>query len=179
MRYKIKDIPSEGLRVQLELPRSLFGDALEGLDADLDQATGNVRAELSKDRDDNVFVRGDVKALVTLPCAACLGPALVKIDAPLKLTFVPEGGEAAESDDPLEDADVATYDGETVDLAPILREQVILGIPISPHCRESCLGLCPTCGQNKNERDCGHKEGAQLSALSSQLEKIRDQFPKG
>jgi uncharacterized protein len=179
MRYKIKDIPSEGLLAQFELPASLFADALAGMDADLDRATGNLRAELSKDRDDNVFVRGDLKALVTLPCASCLGPALVKLDVPLKLTLVPEGGEVAESDNPLDDADVAGYDGETVDLAPILREQIILNLPISPRCREQCAGLCAICGQNKNERDCGHAQRSELSPLSAQLEKIRDQFPKG
>ena len=64
MRYKIKDIPSEGMLVQLDLPRTLFADALEGMDADLDATTGNVRVELSKDRDDNVFAHGDLKALV-------------------------------------------------------------------------------------------------------------------
>jgi uncharacterized protein len=156
MRYKIKDIPSEGLLVQLELPRTLFADALEGMDADLDATTGNVRVELTKDREDNVFARGDLKALVTVSCASCLGLALVKIAAPLKMTFVADGEEAA-SEDPLDDVDVAAHDGETVDLAPILREQIILSVPMSPHCRDNCAGLCPTCGQNRNERDCGHK----------------------
>ena len=61
MRYKIKDIPSEGMLVQLDLPRTLFADALEGTDVDLDAATGNIRVELSKDREDNVFARGDVR----------------------------------------------------------------------------------------------------------------------
>jgi uncharacterized protein len=157
MRYKIKDIPSEGLLIEEELTRALLGDALEGLEPDLDKTTGNVRVELAKDRDENVYARGDVKALVTLSCASCLGPALVKIDAPLKMTFVPEGDEARESEDPLDDVDVGTHDRETVDLLPIVREQIILGIPISPRCRDNCLGLCPTCGQNRNERDCGHK----------------------
>ena len=77
MRYKIKDIPSEGLHVEQEIPRSLFADALEGMDADLAATTGSLRADLSKDRDDNVFARGDVKALMTVPCANCLGAALV------------------------------------------------------------------------------------------------------
>jgi uncharacterized protein len=158
MRYKIKDIPSEGLLVELELPRSLFADALEGVDADLAATTGSIRVDLSKDRDDNVFARGDVKALVTVPCSSCLGPALVKISAPLKMTFVP-GDDRVEdaSDDPLDDVDVTSYDGQTVDLGAIVREQLILGLPISPKCRDNCAGLCATCGQNKNERDCGHK----------------------
>jgi uncharacterized protein len=161
MRYKIKDIPSEGKLVQEDVPRSLFADALEGMEPDLDKTTGNFRVELTKDREENVYARGDLKALVTLPCATCLGPALVKIDAPLKLTFVREGEEGeAPSDDPLDDVDVSAHDGEMVDLGPIVRENVILGIPMSPRCREGCLGLCATCGQNKNERDCGHKAEA-------------------
>ncbi len=160
MRYKIKDIPSEGLLVEQEIPHSLFADALEGVDADLGATTGSIRVDLSKDRDDNVFARGDLKAILTLPCAKCLGPAQVKVSAPIKMTFVAEGEEPAESEDPLEDVDVATHDGETVDLGAIVREQLILAVPMSPHCRDNCAGLCPTCGQNKNERDCGHKPPA-------------------
>ena len=157
MRYKIKDIPSEGLLCDQEIPRSLFSEALQGMDADLAATTGSIRVHLSKDRDDNVFARGDVKALMTVPCASCLGPALVKVSAPLKMTFVAEGAEAAESEDPLDDVDVSTHDGETVDLGEIVREQLILALPMSPKCRDNCAGLCATCGQNKNERDCGHK----------------------
>lgn len=157
MRYKIKDIPSEGMLVQIELPRSLFADALEGTDVDLDAATGNIRVELSKDREDNVFARGDVKALFHVPCALCLAPSLVKISAPLKMTFVAGPEDDAGSDDPLDDLEVSSHDGMEVDLGAIIREQIILGVPMSPRCRENCAGLCSTCGQNKNERDCGHK----------------------
>lgn len=161
MRYKIKDIPSEGLHVEQEIPRSLFADALEGMDADLAATTGSIRVDLSKDRDDNVFARGDVKALITVPCASCLGPALVKVSAPLKMTFVAAGAEEREaSADPLDDVDVTEHDGEGVDLGAIIREQLILAVPMSPHCRDNCLGLCAVCGQNKNERDCGHKPPA-------------------
>ena len=157
MRYKIKDIPSEGLLVEIELPRSLFADALEGMDADVDGATGNIRVELSKDREDNVFARGDVKALFHVPCALCLAPSLVKISAPLKMTFVAGADDDEASEDPLDDLEVSSHDGAHVDLGAIVREQIILGVPMSPRCRDNCAGLCSTCGQNKNERDCGHK----------------------
>ena len=160
MRYKIKDIPSEGLVCDQEIPRSLFSEALEGMDADLAATTGSIHVDLSKDRDDNVFARGDIKALITVPCASCLGPALVKVSAPVKMTFVAadaEEREASASDNPLDDVDVSAHDGETVDLGAIVREQLILAVPMSPKCRDNCAGLCATCGQNKNERDCGHK----------------------
>jgi len=176
MRYKIKDIPSEGLVCDQEIPRSLFSEALEGMDADLAATTGSIHVDLSKDRDDNVFARGDVKALMTVPCSSCLGPALVKVSAPLKMTFVADGGEPTESEDPLDDVDVSTHDGETVDLGEIVREQLILALPMSPKCRDNCAGLCATCGQNKNERDCGHKppvlEDPRLAVLKNlKLEK--------
>src|SRR4051812_30414095 len=173
MRYKIKDIPSEGLLVQLDLPRSLFADALEGTDADLAASTGNVRVELSKDREDNVFARGDVKALVTVPCASCLGPALIKIDAPLKMTFVAEGGDAGSSEDPLDDVDVTVHDGVEIDLEKIIREQIILGLPMTVRCRDNCAGLCTVCGQNKNERDCGHKPPALQDPRFSVLKNLK------
>jgi uncharacterized protein len=160
MRYKIKDIPDEGLLVQEELPRSLLADALDGTEADLGATTGNVRVELTKDRADNVYARGDLKALVTVPCASCLGPALVQIATPLRMTFVADAEDAAPTEgshDPLDDTEVTIHDGQTVELSPVIRDQIILGLPMSPKCRDNCAGLCPTCGQNRNERDCGHE----------------------
>src|SRR6185312_1431448 len=161
MRYKIKDIPADGLVVDQELARSLLGDALVGIDADLDATTGHVRVELSKDRDDNVFANGELKALVTFPCALCLAPALVKVSSRIKMTFVAPGEkEPSDSEDPLDDVDVTAHDGQEVDLGAYLREQIILALPISARCRDNCAGLCSICGQNKNERDCGHKPPA-------------------
>jgi uncharacterized protein len=177
LRYKIKDIPSEGRIIDEALGRPLLADALAGTDADLEHARGHLHVELHKSGDD-VFARGRLQAGVTLPCSVCLGPAEVAIDSKLKMTFVPDGEDAAESDDPLDDVELGTHDRETVDLQPIVREQIILGIPISVHCREGCKGLCPTCGQNLNERDCGHRPAAEPSALAQQLAKLNLQ-PKG
>jgi len=44
-----------------------------------------------------------------------------------------------------------------IDLAVLLREYALLEIPISPICKPDCKGLCPECGQNLNEKDCGHR----------------------
>jgi uncharacterized protein len=174
MRYKIKDIPSDGMLDQQELTTELFAEALEGLDANLAATTGNVRVELHYDRDDeNVFVHGDLKALVSLPCAKCLGPALVRVDVPLNMTFVADEGKISHSDDPLDDVDVATHDRVHVDLAPIIREQLILALPMSAKCRENCVGLCTVCGMNKNELNCGHSVPELGDPRFSALEKLK------
>jgi uncharacterized protein len=44
-----------------------------------------------------------------------------------------------------------------IDLAPLIREFALLEIPISPICKPDCKGLCPVCGENLNETDCGHR----------------------
>ena len=55
-------------------------------------------------------------------------------------------------------ADEEIYSGKTIDFWPAVREQILLAAPPSPVCREECKGLCPSCGQDLNERDCGHKQ---------------------
>ena len=44
-----------------------------------------------------------------------------------------------------------------LDLADLLREYALLEIPINTVCKPDCKGLCPQCGQNLNEKDCGHR----------------------
>lgn len=62
-------------------------------------------------------------------------------------------GEVTEEADEEED-EVYLYQGDHLDLVPMLREQVILAAPMQPLCREDCQGLCPQCGQNWNDRRC-------------------------
>lgn len=45
-----------------------------------------------------------------------------------------------------------------VDLAPLVREYMILDMPIVPLCQPDCQGLCSVCGVNRNEEDCGHAQ---------------------
>jgi uncharacterized protein len=61
-----------------------------------------------------------------------------------------------------------------IDLTPMLREYVLLEIPISPLCRPDCKGLCPICGNNLNESTCFHEEESgdpRLASLKSLLKK--------
>ncbi len=46
------------------------------------------------------------------------------------------------------------YQGEEVDLEPLLREQILLAVPFAPLCSESCRGLCPVCGIDRNTGTC-------------------------
>jgi uncharacterized protein len=63
-------------------------------------------------------------------------------------------GESGGSFD-FEAADQQLFNGKTIDLDPIVREQVLLALPMNAVCREDCQGLCAQCGQNLNEKKCG------------------------
>jgi uncharacterized protein len=175
LRYKIKDIPSEGTTCDLTLARELFADALEGLDPDLDQTSGSAHLSLVKSSHEDVYVSGSLKALVTVPCGACLKPASVLINTPIKMVFTVEDEGGADEptepeDDSLDEGDVLHHDGETLDLRPMLREQLILNVPMSVRCKDGCKGLCPVCGGDRNAVECGHKVelgDPRLAALKS------------
>lgn len=44
-----------------------------------------------------------------------------------------------------------------IDLAPLVRDYALTEVPINPVCKPDCKGLCPTCGQDLNKADCGHR----------------------
>jgi len=62
--------------------------------------------------------------------------------------------------------DVYLYVGDQVDLATMLREHVILATPMQPLCDEACLGLCPDCGQDRNEGPCRCSEECRSTPFS-------------
>jgi uncharacterized protein len=91
------------------------------------------------------------------------------MSAPINMIFRPDDDEAeAETDgDPLDDLEIGHHDRKELDLTPVLREQIILAVPMTVRCKDTCKGLCGVCGQNLNERDCGHKPGKAESPFAA------------
>ena len=52
------------------------------------------------------------------------------------------------------ETEIAFYEGGGVELKDILREFVLLAMPMQRVCREDCRGICPVCGQNRNLASC-------------------------
>ena len=53
------------------------------------------------------------------------------------------------------------YGGDAIELDPYVHEAIVLNIPQKILCDEECKGLCPVCGRNRNDIDCGHMNNAQ------------------
>lgn len=100
-----------------------------------------------------VRVDGECGLHLTLACSRCLNGFEQDIQLPFHELFT----QADDAEDPgsEEDEDIHRVKGEKVDLAPYLEQSVLLGLPYVPLCAEECKGLCPVCGENRNDKDCG------------------------
>ncbi|MGC9159324.1 MAG: YceD family protein, partial [Terracidiphilus sp.] len=52
------------------------------------------------------------------------------------------------------EAEIGYYQGDSLALEDVLREQVLLSLPVRTLCKPDCKGLCPRCGENRNEKAC-------------------------
>ncbi len=168
MRVNIDEIKEAGLRKTWDVSRQIVEEMLSG-DRSGYHAAGAVHVEATLARAERrVLVAIHARAPLSCECVRCLTPVAVEVPVDFELTLVPEDEYESEPDSAgedakapvagsfeTEDADEEVYRGKEIDLDPILREQVVLALPGYPVCRESCKGLCSSCGANLNERECG------------------------
>lgn len=89
---------------------------------------------------EGVLVSGVVAAEVSGECARCLDPVAWEQTAAFSELFEYELGEEQDPDE------VFLMVGDLLDLGPIVRDAVVLDLPLAPLCRPDCPGLCPHCG---------------------------------
>lgn len=104
-----------------------------------------------------ILVTGHAQTQVRVPCSRCLRPTIVTVEFDLEEQFRP-------SIDLISGATIAMEDGEDpatridsrhmLDLTEVVRQNLLLSIPLSPLCDPQCRGLCPGCGANLNEEPC-------------------------
>jgi uncharacterized protein len=101
-------------------------------------------------------IKGTLAVNVEAPCDRCLEAASVRVERPFDLRYYPsEQYEARGVDEIEEDAsEVAYYEGNQLELNDVLREVVLLALPMQLVCSEGCKGICAVCGQNRNLHDC-------------------------
>jgi len=162
----VRDLPAHR---EMRADAAYAAEVLRGLpmrDAIADEDAGEalLDAELYVEGT-NVHLSGKVTGHVVVACSRCLGAAKIPFEEPLNVTYMPAAEIAAlaapvggEAEDGVEladdDLDVFPFDGEAVDLEPLVREQLVLAVPYAPLCREDCAGLCPQCGIDRNAQTC-------------------------
>lgn len=158
MKINIKDIKSEGFHLVHRLDDHQTLQLLESAGV---EAVADIAAQvywdwtLTRLEEGTVFIQGTFYGEFGVNCGRCLGPSRIVLDEPnLKLTFLPPAKLRAEEDLPLEDIDTYTHNGEEIDIGPVIRELLVLAIPISPLCRPDCKGICIRCGADLNIETC-------------------------
>jgi uncharacterized protein len=127
---------------------------------------------------DGVLVQGDLKAAVTLPCVRCLEPVDLPLEVLVEETFEPTidviTGQSVRPEE--EDRALWIDEHHILDLKEVLRQNVLVAIPVHVVCRPDCRGLCATCGKNLNEGDCDctTEPDPRWAALQELLENTKD-----
>jgi len=104
----------------------------------------------------DIRLRGRWSAGLELQCARCLEPVQQDVKREFELLYRPLGADAGRDELSVTDAEaeIGYYQGDGILLEDVLREQVLLALPLKVTCREDCKGLCPQCGKNLNEQQC-------------------------
>ncbi|MFA5112457.1 MAG: DUF177 domain-containing protein [Desulfobaccales bacterium] len=156
LQINIKSIPETGLDVPLDLGPEWFARWREA-DPDLEFADARITGavNLSKHGQD-ILVRGHLTGHLELACGRCLESYSAPADADFDLLLVPRITAAFAEDEELSqpDLDLDYYTGEIIDVESLIKEQIILMIPLKPLCQDDCQGLCPRCGANLNRETC-------------------------
>lgn len=152
------ELPITGAFISTALEKLVMRDVLEK--EDMAGESGILYAELYSDEEDGAFLRGRLKALLHVGCARCLNPVPIELDESLSITFLPKS-QVPDDDEIVEGADISdesadlfAHDGQKIDMRPMLREHMILAVPMAPLCEEDCKGLCQQCGQDLNVGTC-------------------------
>lgn len=170
MRYKTKDIGEGGIDLRVVITQAWL--AAECKEASVGLAEGGMTFDGHLEEAGQAYLlRGTLRGGLLVPCARCLEPASVAVDAPVTVTFV-EGAVAADGDAETQD-DVVPFAHGTIDLDHPLRDEILLAVPMSPVCRPDCAGICPTCGRNRNVTPCDCARPADEPSKLGALAKIK------
>jgi uncharacterized protein len=149
---ELSTIPHEGISQRF----TSMGTALGVVDPEL-IVIRPVEIECQFYRVDNeVIVRGGLRTAVRLTCSRCaeefeqpLSVALDAIYLPMNEMLSARARELEEGE-----ADVYPYGDQVIDIAEMVRDKLLLSIPLQPYCVVGCKGLCPSCGVNRNAISC-------------------------
>lgn len=98
---------------------------------------------------EGVLVSGAASAALSGECGRCLDTVEDRLTVDLQELFVYPGSEVTEDE-------ASRLEGDLLDLEPVLRDAVVLALPLTPLCRPDCGGLCVQCGERLDDLPPGH-----------------------
>lgn len=117
---------------------------------------------------DGITVGGTVTLGVRGECRRCLRPIDDDVSVVVSELFQVT----------LQDPDAYPIEQDQAALLPMVREHILLAVPLAPLCRPECAGLCPVCGRDMNEGTCDCATPA-VDERWAVLDQLRGRLPEG
>ncbi|HKD99218.1 MAG TPA: DUF177 domain-containing protein [Micromonosporaceae bacterium] len=102
---------------------------------------------------EGIYVSGTVDAPLAGECGRCLRPISDAISVEIAELYAYEH---SATDETTEEDEVGRVQDDLIDLEPVVRDALVLALPVNPVCRPDCPGLCPECGEAWDELPAGH-----------------------
>ena len=138
-------------------------------------AEGHVKLVRTRD---GVLVTGELETVLEVNCSRCLEAFDLPVEIEIEEEFKSKVDLRTGAHLPVTEEDEAATlidDRHIIDLSEVVRQNLLVALPITAVCREECKGLCPTCGQNLNEGPCNCESEAKdprWSALADLLQQM-------
>src|SRR4051812_37552574 len=131
-------------------------------------------AELLAHTDGEVRIQGQYTVKMESQCDRCLGRAHFALDTGFDLFYRPASFIAREEEVEIDEgeAEIGFYENGGMELEDILREQILLALPMQRVCSDACKGICPVCGKNRNETACDCKLESHDDRWGEKLRKL-------
>jgi len=182
MEFKVSELEREAISFDLILAPGLvdYGEEAEQVG---NLATAGLAEVIHEHRGPkeiipDIRLRGRFSGTFQIPCARCVEPVETPLSADFDLIFRPfdVDTEAPERSITAPETEIGYYQGDSLALEDVLREQVLLSLPVKTLCKPECKGLCPRCGANRNLQPCACDAGPSdprwqaLEGLRSKIE---------
>jgi len=170
MKIHVPDIPEEGLLREAALPVTIQDHAKPD--------TAQVFVKIFR-FGRRVLVEGSVKISVKVACSRCLKDMSLPLDLTFREEYLPaeESGKGNEQELTNTELDLGFYTNDELDITELVKEQILLAVPMKPLCRDDCRGLCTRCGKDLNRGPCGCRKkeiDPRLAPLAKFKELLKD-----
>jgi len=171
MALKINEIPPEGLTLDFVQEYILTEQNAEA-------TVYTASLSITPEGKGMFHISGRVQAKPLLTCSRCLKSFSYPIDAKMSFDLAPASFQGTSSEHELgkSELDIEFYQGEEIEPMELVKEQLLMSLPMVPLHNTDCKGLCTVCGEDLNikECDCRKKEQHDFSAFSA----LQDLFKK-
>jgi len=165
MRITVSNIPESGIEEELRVPIAI-GDI---------KLKEDVRVFLKASRfGSKVLVEGRFTSVAFVICSRCLEEFSFPIEDSFSIEYIPYGELAQGKEHELtkEDLDISFYHNDEINVEDLIREQILLSVPMKPLCKSDCQGICPECGTNLNETPI-HRSGCSSEKIDHRLTPLK------